>query len=843
MALRQFTYSKGPEGATYAIADDGALLKTVTGNGPIIYTADSKPRQGFTVKGTLAGTSANLIRYSSVGTVLAVSVWLKATLPGIHALTITTATDGAIVRIEKRPDTGLWAMVSASGVAYPLGTTASDSPLGVWNRFDFSIEIGASTTTGKINAKRYNQAGAQVGPTVAVTTANLGTTEAGRLNVGSMSNNGVAGESWQAYDLQIDEGTTTIPAPIVDPPPPVITNPRIPVGIKGDSKANQDGTGEAAFDAAFAAKGWAAADVRTSGVNSRVPWGEDSPPSTQTTWNAWKAEGFDPKLLVLILGANIRNSSQATWEFQFGQLFNMIDDGSRRIFAVNLAYKDPAVGAAFNAWHKTWIQARPNAQVVDYNAMIRAREAAGQPVTWNADNIHMVPGATGYDLLNNLIASDVQTYVDGLSTPAPALAAIAAQNVAAGATVTVTAVPTGTVTGYTWRQVSGPQVTLTGSGASRSFVAPSEGTASTVVLGVVASNGGSASSERQATVNVAATTGGTVQPVLQTISFDGTNGAALTLANSGTTPQAITGGNRAIFSTDAALFGPTGALFEKVEGGNTAGALTRTALTTARNLVQFGGYWKADATIPPAVKGIVNFRTGSARLLSIARDANLGLYPLDRVNASAGGSLLANTAITAGRWYYITGWVKVGTTSTNGEYHLRVYDTTTNALVASRDVTNADLGTEQISVVDVGTINNVNHITRLDVFRFGDQAAELAPYVFAEPAPTVGDIAARTVEPLTTVLTVADVTGTTTGYTWRQVSGPTVTLTGTGASRSFKAPASALGTTVVLGVRAVNGAAQSAEKTASITVRPHLSWVLRGGVWVPVGPRRKVGAA
>jgi hypothetical protein len=517
---------------------------------------------------------------------------------------------------------------------------------------------------------------------------------------------------------------------------------------------------------------------------------------------------------------------------------------------VNLAYKDPTVGAAFNTWYAGWIAGKPRAELVDYNAMIRAREQAGQTTTWNADNIHMVPGATGYDLLNNLIASKVQAYVDGTTATAPSIATITTQSVAGGATVTVTAVPTGTVTGYTWRQISGPTVTLTGAGASRSFTAPSQAVASTIVLGVTASNGTAQSSERQATINVAGTAPVEPEPQgpIQEVLFDGTDGVSLTAANSGSTRQAITGGNRAIFSADAAKHGGTGALFERVSGGNAAGALTRINLTGgARQTVQFGFYWKADATTPPSVKGIMNFRTSTTRVLSIARDANLGLYPLDRVNSSGGGSLLANASIVASRWYYLTGWVKVGT-ATTGEYHLRIYDTTTNTVVATRDVTNADLGTDLISMVDVGTINDVNHITRVDTIRFSNQPAELAPYVYTPPAavaPVIDAIPSRTVEGLDTVTVTAMATGTVTSWTWAQLSGPTVTLTGIGASRTFTARARAAiaGATVVLVVRAANGSALSAIVQVEIKVMPHLRWrVTAAGVVEPMGkPKILIG--
>lgn len=843
MAQFQFHHEKGPAGADYSTADDGASYSAPLANGRITYETAAKRHGLYGLKFANVGGANCLIRRLITPTrTLSFRFAFSADTLGTQVLQVKTAADANIIRIEYRSATGYIAITDVANTVFATSNNVADSGLNTMHEIAVNLVIDPTTATaGKINARRYDAAGNPVGIAVAVTNANLGTAQAQRIDYGNV--NGGTARVVLADDLQWDDAQAIILPPLAEPPPPAVTNPRIPVGILGDSKAYQANTGEAAFDTAFGARGWAAAGVRTSGVTNRVPYGEDQTPSTQTSWNAWKAEGFDPKLLVLVLGGNIRQYSQNTWQTQFTQLFNMIDDGTRRIFAVNLAYKDPADGSAFNTWYAGWIAGRPNAELVDQYAMIRAREQAGQTVSWNADNVHMVPGATGYDLLNNLIATRVQTYVDGTTATAPSLATINAQSVAGGAAVTVTAVPTGTVTGYTWRQISGPTVTLTGSGASRSFTAPSQVAASTIVLGVTASNGTAQSSERQATINVAGTAPVEPEPQgpIQQILFDGVDGQSLTLANSGVTPATTGSPNRGVFAADAAMHGQTGALFEKVAGGNTAGSLARIAVDGPRALLQFGFYWKADATTPPAVKGIMNFRNSTTRLLSIARDANLGIYPLDRVNATGGGSLLANTAITAGRWYYLTGWVKVGT-ATTGEYHLRIYDTTTNALVASRDVTNADLGTDLISLVDVGTINDVNHITRVDTIRFSNQAAELAPYVYTTPAPTIANIAARTVEPFDTVTIVADVTGTVTSYTWRQVSGPAVTLTGSGASRSFRAPAAKNGATVVIGVIARNGTTPSTEKTASVQALPHLRWSLRAGVWIPVGPRQTIGA-
>ncbi|MEW1990700.1 hypothetical protein [Microbacterium sp. NPDC078849] len=85
----------------------------------------------------------------------------------------------------------------------------------------------------------------------------------------------------------------------------------------------------------------------------------------------------------------------------------------------------------------------------------------------------------------------------------------------------------------------------------------------------------------------------------------------------------------------------------------------------------------------------------------------------------------------------------------------------------------------------------------------------------------------RTVEPMSTVSVTAVLS---TGlpadsYSWRQVSGPAVAFAGSGATRSFVAPSSMAGTTVVIGVRATVGGTTSEERTLTVKVLPQIVWM------------------
>lgn len=92
------------------------------------------------------------------------------------------------------------------------------------------------------------------------------------------------------------------------------------------------------------------------------------------------------------------------------------------------------------------------------------------------------------------------------------------------------------------------------------------------------------------------------------------------------------------------------------------------------------------------------------------------------------------------------------------------------------------------------------------------------------------------VEPLTTVTltaTLSPLSAAATGYTWRYVSGTTVTVSGTGASVTIIAPGAKDGATSRIGVTATNGSVTSAEVTVDITTLPHSRFRATSTGWVP----------
>lgn len=109
--------------------------------------------------------------------------------------------------------------------------------------------------------------------------------------------------------------------------------------------------------------------------------------------------------------------------------------------------------------------------------------------------------------------------------------------------------------------------------------------------------------------------------------------------------------------------------------------------------------------------------------------------------------------------------------------------------------------------------------------------------VSGSAAISLRTIADRTVEPFTTVTTTAEILsgGPAQTYTWRQIEGPIVALTGLGATRSFESLGMVDRHVVVLGVTATDTSGnKSAEVRVTVNVRDHTMFLSDGSSWVPM---------
>jgi len=122
--------------------------------------------------------------------------------------------------------------------------------------------------------------------------------------------------------------------------------------------------------------------------------------------------------------------------------------------------------------------------------------------------------------------------------------------------------------------------------------------------------------------------------------------------------------------------------------------------------------------------------------------------------------------------------------------------------------------------------------------RWGRSEFEGVTLLALEPFTDLVDV-----EPETIVTLTANVSaGTPDFFTWRQISGPTVSFSGSGGTRSFRAPSAMNGSlapipvTVVVGVTATSGSTTSPERTVSVSVLPQTRWYRSAGQWLPMRP-------
>lgn len=99
-------------------------------------------------------------------------------------------------------------------------------------------------------------------------------------------------------------------------------------------------------------------------------------------------------------------------------------------------------------------------------------------------------------------------------------------------------------------------------------------------------------------------------------------------------------------------------------------------------------------------------------------------------------------------------------------------------------------------------------------------------------APDAGDDV--TAESRAAVTLTATIGGSVSAWSWTQTAGPAVSLSGSGATRSFTAPALLAGAVLEFAVTATIGGVVSPPGAVAVTVLPHQWWVLDGGVWTPL---------
>jgi hypothetical protein len=345
------------------------------------------------------------------------------------------------------------------------------------------------------------------------------------------------------------------------------------------------------------------------------------------------------------------------------------------------------------------------------------------------------------------------------------------QSVSPGTTVTLSGTGTGT-----WSQVGGsPTVTLNGSGATVTFTAPYtvSGTVLTFDYGGDTMDVAVAPASAGAAVTNTAE-GGTDGVTITTGNTGGLSGTPFTLVSQGAAGT-IT------FATAAAYRGNLGYSFNQ-PSDSLASLVDMNENPSDSWTARFYIYLN---TLPTSndIQFPVMVRSSSG---PVGRTEMNTSGQIRIVNGTTGS--YSSTGLSTGTWYRVEYYGSgAGTSNTDAFVDVYVGDSGTPLFSLSRT---GQTTTEQVILVRYGKASSTPTSTMS--FYIDDIGQTIGSAVPLGPSPTGFAGADQTVEPWSTVT----LTGTDTG-TWSQVSGAAVTLSGSGASRTFEAPGVINDTTLI----------------------------------------------
>lgn len=445
-------------------------------------------------------------------------------------------------------------------------------------------------------------------------------------------------------------------------------------------------------------------------------------------------------------------------------------------------------------------------------------------ITYSADTISYAYLATGW--------MRISTNAVPVVTPAAAIT-----NAQPGSTVTTSVTATdsdGTIASYA---ATAPGLTLTGTGNSRTFVAPSNAAAQTyTVTWTVTDNGGAVTTATQSITVLAYTAPIGSETVLEIWDGRGTfpvEGADVSTANTFATALALTVDTTVKFRT-AARLGTTGFGAQVVNTGIALGYI-EFPLTgaTGNRLVVLAENVKIDALTNSGDLRWLTFRNGTSTI-GHACFSSTGAMSLRDSAGAFNAANAAPAALGSSNWDIEVAFT-AGTTITDGVMEFRYYPVGSNSLTFARTLTGVNTNTLVANAIRFGATSIVaGGITySVDTLRY----AYLASGWIKTPtniSPAVTPAAAITnAEPgstVTTSVTATDSDGTIASYA---ATAPGLTLVGTGALRTFRAPLSLTSQlyTVTWTVTDSGGAVTTA--TQNITVLACTLRVAQAGVQVP----------
>lgn len=308
------------------------------------------------------------------------------------------------------------------------------------------------------------------------------------------------------------------------------------------------------------------------------------------------------------------------------------------------------------------------------------------------------------------------------------------------------------------------------------------------------------------------------------------NGTDVTVANSGGgAGDAFTtvSGTAFTYESAAAIRGSLGFLVNVAASATTYRAWQSVAGASTACAVRAGFYFPSFTA---NAQSLVNIRSsgGGTSLFHLMVNSTGTLSILSDVSSTTLGTTAA--ALSTATNYRIEFGVTNPTTTT-GTVTLRAYTWGTNTVVASLDLTGVNLG----AAVAMGACRfgrpaaiGSAYTYRLDDVAFQTGSATLiGPPAAGNVAPSAGADQTN-VEPGSTVTITATDTDGTIASIVQTAGSPTVTLSGSGGSRTFTAPLTLAGTTLTFQVTDNGGLTDD----MTVTVLPAAERIMLAGTWV-----------
>lgn len=316
-------------------------------------------------------------------------------------------------------------------------------------------------------------------------------------------------------------------------------------------------------------------------------------------------------------------------------------------------------------------------------------------------------------------------------------------------------------------------------------------------------------------------------------------------AEGGTAGTAVTQANSGGASGDAFTEFTSNGTFEYTAAQVMRGSLAYHVANTGTNTI-FG--WSGQSAMKAAVRFYFRMTaapTAAVQLFTFRNSVNFNLQVALNTNrtinvslgAAQGSTTLKTTAALAvDTWYRIEVATEIGTSSTAGKVWMSYFlgNSTTPVETGLANLA-TDMGTTPIVSIRFGKLNTSGNVD----FYYDAIAVDnvnstfLGPDTALQSASLGADVAA--IEPWSPVTMTLTAGGTPTGYVWRQTSGPTVTLTGTGATRSYTAPGLLATTTLTFAAKASYASGDySVEDFVNHEVLYAPERAIIGGVEVPI---------